>query len=133
MLLEKELWWIQEYFMRILKWSLDFNPSIEILVAPICITLHNLPMFLFNKQAYISHAASKPIKVDETTLELSRQHCARICVELNLINKPKEYVNIQIGNMNHKQKITSNGIPPYSNHCKRIGNKKKSCNIKKMI
>lgn len=78
--------------MRLFKWTVDFQLSVEPVVIPTWIGLEGLSIHLFNKGSLFSIAnlIGKAMKIDEPTANLTRPSVARICIEVNhLKNLPK--------------------------------------------
>lgn len=68
---------------RLFKWSPSFSFEDESPVVPVWISLENLPIFLFHREALyeIGKFLGVPIKVDGYTANRSKLHQASICVE----------------------------------------------------
>lgn len=83
----KEIWFLDCLPMKVFRWNLDFRPDVESLIAPVWISLPNLPLFLFDKQCLLSvgRLISHPLTLDAPTTNLSSPSVARICVEVDLL------------------------------------------------
>ncbi|KAL0374008.1 UNVERIFIED_CONTAM: hypothetical protein Sradi_3316500 [Sesamum radiatum] len=79
-------WMFDSFYMRVFKWSPDFDPHIESPIGPVWIKLHELPIHLFEKNALFTFAAKigKPLRMDEPTADISRPDLARVCVKIDL-------------------------------------------------
>ncbi|KAG8379283.1 hypothetical protein BUALT_Bualt07G0072400 [Buddleja alternifolia] len=99
----KQTWYFDGYPMRILKWTSDFNPSEESPIMPIWIKIFGLRPHWFHRR-FLYHIASligKPLKLDEATTEIDNPVVARICVEVNVLEKLQFDVPIQIDDKTH--------------------------------
>lgn len=84
--------WMDKFPMRILKWTMDFNRTVESLIVPVWVRFPNLPYCLFHKAALtkIASMIGKPLKLDHETKAQSRPTFARICVKMDiLVERPK--------------------------------------------
>ncbi|CAA7019738.1 unnamed protein product [Microthlaspi erraticum] len=74
-------------YLMVQAWSLEFEPMTdEITTTPVWIRLSNLPVNFYHRSILLGLAQglSKPIRVDQTTLNVERARFARVCVEVNL-------------------------------------------------
>ncbi|KAG8390889.1 hypothetical protein BUALT_Bualt01G0130500 [Buddleja alternifolia] len=103
----KQTWYFEGFPMRVLKWSSDFNPAEESPIMPIWIKVFGLRPHWFHRR-FLYHIASlvgKPIKLDEATTEIDNPIVARICVEINVLEKLQPDVPIQIDGRQHYFKV----------------------------
>lgn len=83
-------WMVNDHYLTIRFWDPDFIPSKhEITKTGARVRFPELNMVYCNESVLLAFAASmgKPIKVDKSTLQASRGHFARVCVEIDL-HKP---------------------------------------------
>ncbi|KAL2526561.1 Uncharacterized protein Adt_11615 [Abeliophyllum distichum] len=82
----KPLWFIMGCPMRVLKWTCDFHPDAESLIAPVWISFPLLLVRLRAKEFLfaLSKLVGIPLRIDETTADLLRPSEDRVCVEVNL-------------------------------------------------
>ncbi|KAG8388220.1 hypothetical protein BUALT_Bualt02G0103000 [Buddleja alternifolia] len=81
----------------VLKWTLDFDPNEESPIMPIWIKVLGLKPHWFHKQFlfHVSSIIGKPFKPDEATTEIENHAVARICVEINVIEKLQKEIPVQ--------------------------------------
>lgn len=78
-------------------WSPEFEPlRDEIVTTPVWIRLSNLPVNFYHRTILmgIARGLGKPIRVDQTTLNVERARFARVCVEVNLTKPLKGTVMV---------------------------------------
>ncbi|KAG8383798.1 hypothetical protein BUALT_Bualt04G0051100 [Buddleja alternifolia] len=125
----KHTWYFDGYPMRVLKWTSDFNPSEESPIMPIWIKIFGLRPHWFHR-GFLYHIASligKPLKLDEATTEIDNPVVARICVEVNVLEKLQFDVPIQIDDKTHYFKVQYEGIPEYCRICRHRGHSIAAC------
>ncbi|KAG8382745.1 hypothetical protein BUALT_Bualt05G0109200 [Buddleja alternifolia] len=96
---------------------------------PIWIKVFGLRPHWFHRR-FLYHIASligKPLKLDEATTEIDNPVVARICVEINVLEKFQLEVPIQIDGRTHYFKIQYEGIPNYCKICRHRGHDMASC------
>ncbi|CAH9068787.1 unnamed protein product [Cuscuta epithymum] len=125
----RKTWFFSGFEIRVSKWTPDFMPNTDSPITPVWISLDSLPIHLFEKSALFSIASliGKPVKIDVSTLRLSRPSMARICVELDVsVNLPSK---IWIGNGSNGffQNVTYEEVPLFCNGCKTFGHSLKNC------
>ncbi|KAG8363950.1 hypothetical protein BUALT_Bualt19G0075600 [Buddleja alternifolia] len=94
----KQTWYFDGFPMRVLKWTADFDPTQESLIMPIWIKIFGLKPHWFHRK-FLYHVASligKPLKLDEATTKIDNPVVARICVEINVLDKLISDIPIQI-------------------------------------
>lgn len=94
-------------YLMVQAWTPKFDPTRDAIVTtPVWIRLSNLPVNFYHKSILmgIAKGLGKPIRVDDTTLNLERARFARVCVEVDLrkplkgsvlINKERYYVSYE--------------------------------------
>lgn len=82
----KGLWVIQEFPIRVFKWSPDFKLNAESSRAPVWISFVALSILFFDKAALflIASAIGSPLKIDSATASLARLNVVRVRVDVDL-------------------------------------------------
>ncbi|XP_058766770.1 uncharacterized protein LOC131640389 [Vicia villosa] len=106
-------------------WSPDFEIMEDVLrVLPIWITFPNLPLHLWGKISIskISSAIGKPITTDECTAKKLRISYARVLVEVDITQKPRDTICIKdhVGKK-IEQKVEYEWRPRYCHSCLKVG------------
>ncbi|KAG8380645.1 hypothetical protein BUALT_Bualt06G0037300 [Buddleja alternifolia] len=125
----KQTWYLDGYPMRVLKWTSEFDPAEESSIMPIWIKIFGLRPHWFHRQ-FLYHVASfvgKPLKLDEATTEIDNPVVARICVEINVLEKLQHDVQVQINGKIQLLKIKYEGIPDYCRICRHRGHTMAAC------
>ncbi|KAG8386946.1 hypothetical protein BUALT_Bualt03G0201600 [Buddleja alternifolia] len=112
----KQTWYFNGFPMRVLKWTSEFNLNEESPIMSIWIKIFELRPHWFHRQ-FLYHVASmigKPSKLDEATTDIANPMVARICVELNVLDKLQPDIPIQIndntGEKNDMQTIVEHQV-----------------------
>ncbi|KAG8365360.1 hypothetical protein BUALT_Bualt18G0096600 [Buddleja alternifolia] len=129
----KQTWYFDGFPMRVLKWTLEFDQTEESPIMPIWIKVFGLRPHWFHRQ-FLYHVASligKPLKLDEATTEIDNPVVARMCVEINVLDKLQPDVPIQIGGETRYFKIQYEGIPEYCRICRHKGHTMNACYVNK--
>ncbi|CAA7044673.1 unnamed protein product [Microthlaspi erraticum] len=74
-------------YLLVQAWSPGFDPlRDEILTTPVWVRLSYLPVNFYHRSILmgIAKGLGKPLRVDQTTLNVERARFARVCVEVNL-------------------------------------------------
>lgn len=50
----RDIWYIDDFQIRIFRWSMDFHPDVESSITLVLIALLNLPIFLFDKNVFFN-------------------------------------------------------------------------------
>lgn len=84
----REVWFLDGFPMRTIRWSSEFCPDVESSITLVLISFPSLPIFLFNKKILFStgSAIGKPLNLDSAT-DLSCPSVAWVCVELDLLKR----------------------------------------------
>ncbi|KAG8382235.1 hypothetical protein BUALT_Bualt05G0055800 [Buddleja alternifolia] len=125
----KQTWYFDGFPMRVLKWTSEFNPNEESPIMPIWIKIFGLRPHWFHRQ-FLYHVASmigKPVKLDEATTDIANPMVARICVELNVLDKLQPDIPIQINGKMIFLKVQYEGIPQYCKICRHRGHSMAAC------
>ncbi|XP_058774580.1 uncharacterized protein LOC131648869 [Vicia villosa] len=114
-------------------WTPDFEIKEDLLrVLPIWITLPNLPLHLWGKSSIskISSAIGKPITTGECTAQKLRISYARVLVEVDITQKPRDSIVIK-DHLGKKieQRIEYEWKPLYCHSCLKVGH---DCSVKKV-
>lgn len=72
--------------MRVTKWSYDYNPKVDVPIAPVWVSLLGLPIYLHKQEALfeIAKMIGSALKEDSATMQLLRPSAARICIEIDV-------------------------------------------------
>ncbi|KAG8386654.1 hypothetical protein BUALT_Bualt03G0171100 [Buddleja alternifolia] len=111
----KQTWYFDGFPMRVLKWTSDFDPTEESPIMLVWIKVFDLRPHWFHRH-FLYHVANlirKPLKLDEATAEIENPMFARMCVEINVLDKLVPNVPIQIDGKTRYSKFTYEGIPEY--------------------
>ncbi|KAG8366535.1 hypothetical protein BUALT_Bualt17G0090000 [Buddleja alternifolia] len=125
----KQTWYLDGYPMRVLKWTSEFDPAEESPIMPIWIKIFGLRPHWFHRR-FLYHVASfvgKPLKLDEATTEIDNPVVARICVEINVLEKLQQDVQVQINGKIQLLKIKYERIPDYCRICRHRGHTMAAC------
>ncbi|CAA7036502.1 unnamed protein product [Microthlaspi erraticum] len=74
-------------YLLVKAWSPEFDPMRnEIVTTPVWVRLSNLPVNFYHRAILlgIAKGLGKPLRVDQTTLNVERARFARVCVQVNL-------------------------------------------------
>lgn len=106
-------------------WGPDFRSDVESSVAPVWISLPNLPLFPIGKNCLqsIRHLIGKPLSIENVIADLSRPSVAHICVEIDLLKKLPHRLWLECGDSIpwFWQDIIYEKLPHYCRHCRRLG------------
>ncbi|KAG8381060.1 hypothetical protein BUALT_Bualt06G0082700 [Buddleja alternifolia] len=129
----KQTWYFDGFRMRVLKWTSNFDPNEESPIMPIWIKVFGLRPHWFHRQ-FLYHVASligKPLKLDEATTEIDNPMVARMCVELDVLERLQPDIPIQIDGKTHYFKVQYEGIPEYCKICHHRGHSMVACYLRK--
>ncbi|KAG8385897.1 hypothetical protein BUALT_Bualt03G0092900 [Buddleja alternifolia] len=129
----KQTWYFDGFPMRVLKWTSEFDPNEESPVMPIWIKVFGLRPHWFHRQ-FLYHVASligKPLKLDEATTQIDNPVVARMCVEINVLERLQSDIPIQIGGKTKFFKVQYEGIPEYCKICRHRGHSVAACYLNK--
>ncbi|KAG8389622.1 hypothetical protein BUALT_Bualt02G0248200 [Buddleja alternifolia] len=127
----KQTWYFDGFPMRVLKWMSEFDPKEESPIMPIWIKVFGLRPHWSHRQ-FLYHVASligKPLKLDEATTEIENTCVARMCVELNVLEKLQKEIPIQINGKTQFCKVQYEGIPEYCRICRHRGHSMAACYV----
>ncbi|XP_060210726.1 uncharacterized protein LOC132637688 [Lycium barbarum] len=127
--IEGQQMWLQ-------KWSPDFKPEEDLLVAPVWVLLPTLPFHLHHWH-YMKQIVSNigtPLELDMATKSRTRPSMAKIRVEIDLLKTlpDKIWIGMEYENAPLKgfyQKVEYEGIPKYCKHCRKLGHVLANCRI----
>ncbi|KAM7485012.1 hypothetical protein LguiA_001021 [Lonicera macranthoides] len=104
--------------MRVFKWSSNFRGNDESSISFIWVNMPDLPIHFLAKQSLfsISGLIGLPLKTDAATASLTRPSVARICVEMNLLQKFPSRVWIGTGFRGFWQPLEYEHVPKYCSH-----------------
>ncbi|RAL42415.1 hypothetical protein DM860_017595 [Cuscuta australis] len=118
-------WIIGSSYMRVFRWTADFDPSVESPLVPVWVGLEGLPIHLFHKPTLFSIAKrfGSPLQTDAATANLNRPNVARVCVEVNLSKELPKAIWIHLGSSSYLQPLLFENLPSYCNSCHQLGHK----------
>ncbi|KAL0928477.1 hypothetical protein M5K25_000361 [Dendrobium thyrsiflorum] len=120
---------VNNYFMKITKWSPLLDISIESPVIPIWISFPNLRPHLFSPRILHSLGSmfGRPLKVDSATSVGSRPSLARVLVELDITKNFADKIWLSPNKLGYIQSVEMEVFPAFCDHCKAIGHKRGEC------
>lgn len=121
--------------MRPLIYDAKFTAEEEIMQPMAWIYFLNLKPTFFENESYFSLASivGKPIHLDSSTINKTKRSCARVKVQIDLLSKIPDYLELKIGNEKTKksriEKITTNYhfLSKYCKECKLQGHRESEC------
>ncbi|KAG8371239.1 hypothetical protein BUALT_Bualt13G0067000 [Buddleja alternifolia] len=119
----KQIWYFDGFPMRVLKWTPDFDPKEESPIMPIWVKILGLKPHWFHHQ-FLYHVASligKSLKLDEATTVIDNPTVARICVEINVLDRLQQDIPVQVEGKMCYLKLQYEGIPQYCTICRHRG------------
>lgn len=119
----REVWFHDGFPMRIFRRSPNFCLDAEYFVILVCVSLLNLPLFLFNKQGLLSidTILGKPLTLDASTAHLSCPSEAWLCVEIDMLKRLPQHIWLDCESVEgFWQDIIYEKLPAYCKHCKRL-------------
>ncbi|XP_020591913.1 uncharacterized protein LOC110032584 [Phalaenopsis equestris] len=118
-----------DIFMKILKWSVDFDAKVELPIISVWLRLLCLKVHLFNHEILFSIAAmfGKPLKLYAPTFNLSGPSMARILIERDVTLPPPEEVWIGSAHNSYWQQVHLEQHPRYCGHCRMFGHDSVQC------
>lgn len=106
-------------------WTPDFEIKEDLLrILPLWVTFPNLPLHLWGEKCLskIASTVGKPIATNECTAKKLRISYARVLIEVDVTQKPRETVCIKDHNRRVlEQKIEYEWRPKYCHTCLKIG------------
>ncbi|KAL6550651.1 hypothetical protein OROMI_021139 [Orobanche minor] len=118
--------------MRLFKWDPDFNFKHEPATAPVWVKIFDLPIQWYDARSLhtVGSLIGSFIKPDLNTVNRSRLHYARICVEIDLKKTLHPSVGIKFNGVTTELKVEYEKIPSYCNHCHHMGHDIDACYFK---
>ncbi|KAG8371743.1 hypothetical protein BUALT_Bualt13G0119800 [Buddleja alternifolia] len=92
----KQTWYFDGFPMRVLKWMPDFDPKEKSPIVPIWVKILGFKPHWFHLQ-FLYHVASligKPLKLDESTTVIDNPTVARICIEINILDRLQQDIPV---------------------------------------
>jgi Domain of unknown function (DUF4283) len=90
-------WVILGHYLTLTKWRPNFRPSLEKVSSTLVwIRFPEVPIEFFEESVLLKmgNLVGRAVKVDDTTMEVSRGRFARVCVEIDLSNKFLEFFGL---------------------------------------
>lgn len=88
-------WVILGHYLTLTKWRQNFRPSLEKVSSTLVwIRFPEVPIEFFEESVLLQmgNLVGRAVKVDDTTMEVSRGRFARVCVEIDLSKKFLEFL-----------------------------------------
>ncbi|KAG8378904.1 hypothetical protein BUALT_Bualt07G0033000 [Buddleja alternifolia] len=92
---------------------------------------HGYPTMTRLHAKFVALGINKGFKIDEATTEIDNPVVARICVEINVLDKLQPDIPIQIEGHTRFCKVQYEGIPEYCKICRHRGHSIASCYLRK--
>ncbi|KAL0926198.1 hypothetical protein M5K25_002408 [Dendrobium thyrsiflorum] len=120
---------VNNYFMKITKWSPSLDISIESPMIPILVSFPNLRPHLFSPRILHSLGSmfGRPLKVDSATSVGSRPSLARVLVELDITKNFPDKIRLGPDKLGYIQSVEMEVFPAFCDQCKAIGHKRGEC------
>lgn len=114
---------------RFFKWSPNYSVEDESSIVSVWISLENLPIFLFHKEALfeIGKLLGTPVKIDVYTANKSKLSQANLCIEMDISKALPNHLWIGILEKGVAVKVNYGSIPHYCNHCNKLGHLEAKC------
>ncbi|KAL0920788.1 hypothetical protein M5K25_009957 [Dendrobium thyrsiflorum] len=122
-------YFINNCYMRLIKWSPSFDVDVESLVVPIWMSFPNLCPHLFSPRILqgLGSIIDRPLKIDHATSVGSRPSVARILVELDVSKQHPNKVWVGPDNLGYVQSVVLENVLSYCLHCKALGHSNADC------
>ncbi|KAL3513184.1 hypothetical protein ACH5RR_025901 [Cinchona calisaya] len=119
---------VEGYHMRAFKWHPLFSVEVKPFILPIWITFEGLPACFLNKHSVFSlgQVVGTPLKINLAIATLLRPSLAKVCVEVDLLQKFPAGVRLGIEE-GKWQKINYEHIPLYCTKYHKQGHKQAKC------
>ncbi|GAA0143834.1 hypothetical protein LIER_42780 [Lithospermum erythrorhizon] len=131
------MWMIDNFTMRMLKWTPDFSPDHESSTTPVWMTLPN-PEYMYDEEALLSvaNAIGKLLKVDIPIINRAKFNECRICVEFDVVKDPIKEIWISFGKNeitgqedDYWQNLKYGELQSYCHKCHHLGHMKEKCKV----
>lgn len=115
--------------VRFFKWSPSFSVEDESPVVHVWVSLENLPIFLFHKEALfeIGKMLGVPVKIDGYTANRSKLHQANLCIEMDISKDLPSHFWIGMLDKGVAIKVSYGNIPQYCKHFHKLGHMVAKC------
>lgn len=115
--------------MKVMKWTLDFISGYDCPILPVWVNLPHLPVHLFAKNALFSicQRIRNPLRMDESTINVTRPSQARICIEVDVLKPLLRRIWIVNGIKGFWQRITYENLPKFCGYCMKTGHSPGDC------
>lgn len=82
----RQSWTIAGKYMRVTKWTPEFDQKVDVPIVPVWVSLPGLPIHFHQQDALfqIGRFLGTPMKLDAATAEVLRPSVARLCVEVDI-------------------------------------------------
>ncbi|XP_070047152.1 uncharacterized protein [Nicotiana tomentosiformis] len=127
--------WVLGCFMRMVTWTIDFNPEEETSLAPIWISLPGLKWHYYNWDALfrITSPIGTLLKIDKATDVKSRPNFAKVMVDIDLAIQRRDSIWVGTKKEGGEEKggfwqnIEYNFVPDYYYACRHQGHVEEVC------
>ncbi|KAL0927433.1 hypothetical protein M5K25_001601 [Dendrobium thyrsiflorum] len=122
-------YFINNCYMRLIKWSPSFDVDVESPVVPIWVSFQNLRPHLFSPRILLGLGSifDCPLKIDQATSVGSRPSIAHILIELDVCKQYPDKVWVGSDNLGYVQSVVLENVPSYYLHCKALGHSNVDC------
>lgn len=124
--LEGGLLIILGHYLTVTKWRPNFRLSMESIQSTLVwIRFPKLPLELFDEEVLsaLGNALGKAVKIDATTLQISRGKYARVCVKINLAAPLVLFIMV----LDCKQRVEYEGLFLICFECGKYGHHPREC------
>ncbi|PKU82488.1 hypothetical protein MA16_Dca005493 [Dendrobium catenatum] len=124
-------YFVNNCFMKLIKWSPTLDVEIESPVVPIWIYFPNLRPHLFASRILhgLGRIFGNPLKIDNATSTGSRPSVARVLVEIDVSKKFHDKIWVGSKNSGYVQSVVFEDFQDYCVHCSSLGHSKAGCTI----
>lgn len=122
--------------MWLQKWSPNFKPEEDLLIALVWVLLPKLPfhMHTWHYVKQIVSSVGTPLEMDAVTRGKTRPSMAKVRVEIDLLKPQPDSVYVGLIHENvpqtsFMQKLEYEGIPKYCKHCRKLRHMLADCRV----
>lgn len=115
--------------LRFFKWTPTFSLEDESPIVPVWVSLENLPIFMFHKEALfeIGKLIGNPVKIDGYTTNKSKLNQANICIYLDVSKPLISHLWIKVLEKGTAIKVSYGRVPHYCMNCHKLGHLESNC------
>lgn len=125
----RQSWMISRNHMHVTKWTLDYDPTVEVPIVPAWVCFPGLPIHFHRKDALfqIARMIGTPMKQDASIIATNCPSVVCICVEVDVSKELPQRVYIQGASWIISQQVEYEGLPSYCNGCYWLGHVLHDC------